>query len=423
MSLIPSESASFSDLLGRGLDGSKKSKWRMCEVEEEVLPAALTEVSSTSPTPKANPDEAVAEKEVPAQRKRSQPAKTPAKPAKAAPKVVPEPAPVPVAKQTPAEPPVPVETKPVTPSLESILSALTQAAAASHSIENPAVAPISFMESQMPAAIPVVETPLREAPILPVADINLVPPDVPPTPAIPAAPPSTVAAQPPAIPNFAAPPVPPPSVPAPVQDFIPFQPAPESPLPEQAEPAYRPIPIVRRARSIQNPKGEPVTPIQSQVAQPPSEPFHPGEGRVRPNLTLKPRVDHVAAAQFPPAPIVQAAEARDAHVAWLPREPVNETISDEFHPAWEEEQLPVAGKIWRRTLDFNWESRFVRFVSYELVAIIILVVSAVIGIHHRTSDDPLNLLTKLVLIGSAIVATLIPVLFYGLPDRLPRDDR
>ena len=44
MSLIPSESASFPDLLGRGLGASKKSKWRVPHVlDQPATPAAKIE--------------------------------------------------------------------------------------------------------------------------------------------------------------------------------------------------------------------------------------------------------------------------------------------------------------------------------------------------------------------------------------------
>src|SRR6476646_10366154 len=61
MSLIPSESASFSDLLGRGLDASKKSKWRVPhqldqppappKVEPAVAEAAPQNVVEEAPQP------------------------------------------------------------------------------------------------------------------------------------------------------------------------------------------------------------------------------------------------------------------------------------------------------------------------------------------------------------------------------------
>src|SRR5947209_20416586 len=56
MSLIPSESVSFSDLLGRGLDGSKNSKWRVSPAEEKAAVPSLKEpVASKTAVEKATP--------------------------------------------------------------------------------------------------------------------------------------------------------------------------------------------------------------------------------------------------------------------------------------------------------------------------------------------------------------------------------
>jgi NADH:ubiquinone oxidoreductase subunit K len=68
-------------------------------------------------------------------------------------------------------------------------------------------------------------------------------------------------------------------------------------------------------------------------------------------------------------------------------------------------------------------NRMIRFISYEVFALAILVVSAVMGLSHRLPDDPLLLVTKIVTIASAVAVVGIPILFYGLPETLPTNDR
>jgi hypothetical protein len=68
-------------------------------------------------------------------------------------------------------------------------------------------------------------------------------------------------------------------------------------------------------------------------------------------------------------------------------------------------------------------SRLGRCLAYEGAAILVLLAAALVGLAHRTPDDPLNLITKILAIGAAIVAAVIPVLFYGLPERFPREPR
>src|SRR3954447_10384313 len=53
MSLIPSESASFPDLLGRGLGASKKSKWRVPHVLDQPAPPPPNIEPLSEPPPAA----------------------------------------------------------------------------------------------------------------------------------------------------------------------------------------------------------------------------------------------------------------------------------------------------------------------------------------------------------------------------------
>ncbi len=346
----------------------------------------------------------------------------------------------------PAPEPAPANplTTPVAPTPEMLLQQIFATAQPASPeplapVEPPPVSPlppVSF--APIPPAQPDPLPPVSFAPVLPAQPEPLPPASFAPVP--PAQPeplPSPVffsAPTPPPAPPSAPPPAP---APAPVQNFVPApvpQPppapvafvSPPAPVPEP-EPVYRPIPIVRRARSAQNPKGEPAAiPPQAQPFPLAARPSQPVEAPVRPNLELRPRVEPAVPAQAPPpaAPVRQSLETQVPRASRPVPEPVSEPEFVEAEAAWSEEEWPsVRPKKSRRRFRFDWQSRFVRCMTYEIVAILVGVITAWIGLRHRMPEDPLNWLTKLLLIASAVVAALIPVLFYGLPDRFPRDDR
>ncbi len=430
MSLIPGESASFADLLGRGLDGSKKSKWRASVVgDEQGVPASLKPPGHPSSVSVAEPKKAIEQNGVtslkkPAPRNGLSPIKISLKPGKSAAKA-----------KVPGTPAVSKKSR-----IAAIVSAVSKSAKAVTTTAAPALnketaapsptpvakAPVAPIMPPVPAAP--VTTPIAKAPV-PKPETPVVASPAPPS-LLPNVTPEAIENQPVARPISPAPIVPPTSTPAPVPKATPPRPiaqsAPSLPatlqplrLPlDPGGPAHRPIPIVRRARSIQNPKGEPAAPTQPLHASPP---LHPGEGRPRPNLIWGPRVDHAAATEFPPTPMVQAAQARDVHVAWPPAEQT-ELSFHQPEDTWDESPIPPRAG-WPSRLKGGWQSRFVRFLTCECVAIFVLVASALIGMRHRLPDDPLNFFTRVLTIASAVVAVVIPVLFYGLPERLPRGDR
>jgi hypothetical protein len=66
-------------------------------------------------------------------------------------------------------------------------------------------------------------------------------------------------------------------------------------------------------------------------------------------------------------------------------------------------------------------SRLIRFIVWELFAVAVLLSAVAIGLSHRLPDDPIALIAKIVAITGAVAVAIIPIVFYGLPETLPRD--
>ena len=121
------------------------------------------------------------------------------------------------------------------------------------------------------------------------------------------------------------------------------------------------------------------------------------------------------------APMANAPSAAPMAVAPEPRPPLHFQSAASAHDP-EEFGFPEPTVAWPSLLRRR-RNRMIRFMGYEIVALAILVVSAVMGIAHRLPDDPLSLVAKIVTIASAVAVVGIPILFYGLPDTLPTSRR
>ncbi len=361
MSLIPSESSSFADLLGRGLDGSKKSKWREPVPEPPKLP---------------DPPQSPARSPVLKEKSQSQQVAGKAPKAPASKKEAKKPL-APLIKKEPVSLPLPVVLEPLPPAI--------------------------------------IEPELKEEPVSPL------------------------------IPPVALLPIQEPAAPEPVTLIEPLQPlepvrqeptikAPLVIQPED-EPPRRPIPIVRVARSKQDPHGDgrgmAVETNGHDISPSPSSPspspaavvFPPAAPRLRPKILMRPRLEEEQLARQPLAPV--PAEQIETPHNFAPISPP--AMSAEPDPIksdpWEEEAAWTSERRPRLRFQIQWGSRLVRCLTYEAVAILVLLGAVLVGLAHRAPDDPLNLLTRVLAIGAAIMAALIPVLFYGLPERFPRDPR
>ncbi|MEY2480508.1 MAG: hypothetical protein QOI04_1435 [Verrucomicrobiota bacterium] len=65
-------------------------------------------------------------------------------------------------------------------------------------------------------------------------------------------------------------------------------------------------------------------------------------------------------------------------------------------------------------------SKLVRFVVFETVALLVLLVLAKLGMSHPFPGDPLRPWFRILTILAALIVGTIPILFYGLPPSLPR---
>jgi hypothetical protein len=63
--------------------------------------------------------------------------------------------------------------------------------------------------------------------------------------------------------------------------------------------------------------------------------------------------------------------------------------------------------------------KLVRFLIFETIAIVALLVFAKLEVQERFSGNSLTYLYGTVMFIAAIASALIPVIFYALPPRLP----
>lgn len=200
----------------------------------------------------------------------------------------------------------------------------------------------------------------------------------------------------------------------------------------EGEPPRRPIPIVRVPRSKQHPNGNgrevtPETNGHDLPATPPSfaaSSFPPPAPRLRPKPSVRLRLEEETPVTRPLAPAPQE-QVEAPQNAWPTPSPAMDVEPHPVDPdsAWFDESPWISERPPRRRLQLQWQSRLVRCLTYEVVAILVLVCAVLIGLAHRGPDDPLNLVTRILAIGAAIVAAVVPVLFYGLPERFPREPR
>jgi hypothetical protein len=67
--------------------------------------------------------------------------------------------------------------------------------------------------------------------------------------------------------------------------------------------------------------------------------------------------------------------------------------------------------------------KLVRFVLFEGVALVILLLLAKLGMSHPFPGDPLRPWFRILTIVAVLPVGAIPILFYGLPPSLPRNRR
>jgi hypothetical protein len=69
-------------------------------------------------------------------------------------------------------------------------------------------------------------------------------------------------------------------------------------------------------------------------------------------------------------------------------------------------------------------TKLIRFIVAEAIAIVLLLGSVSLGSsHHSAGADPMGLVLNILTIASAASAVIIPIVFYGVPETFPQDDR
>jgi hypothetical protein len=68
-------------------------------------------------------------------------------------------------------------------------------------------------------------------------------------------------------------------------------------------------------------------------------------------------------------------------------------------------------------------TKLVRFIVFETLTIAVLLASAKMAVMERSSENSLAALYGTIVVIAAIAATVIPVIFFGLPPTLPTDKR
>jgi hypothetical protein len=300
MGLIPSESTSFPDLLGRGLGASKKSKWRL--PAEMPLPVSEPQVSKTEATPQPNIS---------------------------------------------AEPPTPAETS--APLLAPSVDPVTEVAL----LVEPAV------PEPLPAHVPSPEEKEAEAPThAPIPIVRI---------------PRSIADR--------------------ARDLNPDLPAPastdsiiqEGPMMDRAPnlPPLRPRPRLRPRPTLQ-PRFETEEPAMDSV-EPAAE--HTSETQTGVPVAVAPQY---------------AALQADAAAAGHP---------EEFGFL---ESTAATSMIRQRR-----RARLLRLLLWELFALAVTGVAIKVSLSYRSPNDAVALVAKAVTIGLAIAAVVLPVVFYGLPEKMP----
>ncbi len=203
-------------------------------------------------------------------------------------------------------------------------------------------------------------------------------------------------------------------------------------------PVQSPLPIVRIARSNVNLADEmassgtsaPVARAGKEKSVTSVRPILPpartslAKPRLRPRPTLQPRFE----TDELPAVMPEARQSVVTPVSAAPPAVVPPTVPTlHFQPATstgdpEEFGFPGANTPWPN-LQQRRRNRLVRFIVFEVIALALLACAVMIGLSHRSMDDPLSVVTKILTITSAIAVAVVPILFYGLPETLPRTRR
>jgi hypothetical protein len=114
---------------------------------------------------------------------------------------------------------------------------------------------------------------------------------------------------------------------------------------------------------------------------------------------------------------IQTQEVATPRPATRPRTPIRGLVV--AHPTPVIREKPPSPPSLTRA----YRVKLVRFIACEIIAIGVLILAMKFGFSHRSSDDFVSLLLKILAIAAAVGAAIVPVIFYGLPATLLRSER
>ncbi len=198
---------------------------------------------------------------------------------------------------------------------------------------------------------------------------------------------------------------------------------PSTVAPAKRDEAKENAPVTRTVKPVQWTGPTPALPKISRTVLPPVR-MAPAPARLRP-LSPSPQLSTAGATVNPPAharpSLPPGAAARVNFPPVSAPKPEVQPEEDSSQPyLWEtEEFVSDETKPWPN-LQQRRRVRLVRCLVIEAIVLTILALSAYIAFSHRMTDDLLSWSSRILTIVAGVVAALVPILFYGLPDTLPR---
>jgi hypothetical protein len=102
----------------------------------------------------------------------------------------------------------------------------------------------------------------------------------------------------------------------------------------------------------------------------------------------------------------------------LEPDPIEIVDTDSIEPEEEFQAEEIEDRVETRR---PGRGKVLRFIVFETLTIAVLLASAKMAVMQRYSENSLSTLYGTVVVFAAIAATIIPVVFFALPPRLPTD--
>jgi hypothetical protein len=121
---------------------------------------------------------------------------------------------------------------------------------------------------------------------------------------------------------------------------------------------------------------------------------------------------------------IEPQETAPSVPAKRPRTPVRGlTINRPAPIVLEKPAHPLSARFPLLNLPRHRLFKLIRFLVCETLAVGVLVVAMMFGFAHQFANDPLSLVLKVLAVVAAFAAIIVPVIFYGLPEIFPKNQR